>query len=136
MEEKYLPIGTICKLKGGTNPLMIIGFCMKKSMDDDEINDYAGCPYPTGVISSEINFLFNHNQIEEIIHKGYENDLEKEFKKQLKEHIEKLGIKSVGEKQENNINQQTNVQAEIINRLPNGPMLNDLKSRFEQDNTN
>lgn len=88
MKEKYLPIGTVCRLQGGVKPLMIIGFCVPNPNDKDMVMDYNGCLYPEGVISSDMNFLFNHNDIEEIIYDGLVNDAEREFKVRLKELME------------------------------------------------
>ena len=82
MEEKYLPIGTVCRLKGATKALMIEGFCVRKQ-EDDKVYDYLGCIYPHGRVDSNANFLFDHSQIEEILHKGLVNEQELDFKKAL-----------------------------------------------------
>lgn len=108
MEGKYLPIGSVCRLKGSDYPLMIIGFCVKKTVDDIEMHDYAGCPYPTGIISSEINFLFDHKQIEEILFRGFENEKEIEFKKQLDERMAKMGSLNTNELITQNIYENVN----------------------------
>ena len=85
MEEKYLPIGTIVKLKDATAEayLMITGFCVNKEEDETVIYDYLGCMYPQGMIDQNANFLFNHDNIEKILFKGFVNDYEIEFKKEL-----------------------------------------------------
>ena len=52
---------------------MITGFA---SIDEDEPNkiyDYMGCPYPEGVLASEGVALFDHSQIQEVVHIGFEN---------------------------------------------------------------
>lgn len=87
MKEKYLPIGTICRLEGGVKPLMIVGFCVPNPNNQEEIMDYNGCLYPEGVISSDMNFLFNHEQIEEILYDGFVNDEERAFKLKLNEFM-------------------------------------------------
>ena len=87
MEEKFLPIGTVCRLKNATKYLMITGFCVKKA-EEDKVYDYLGCMYPQGVVSTELNFMFNHEQIEEIAHKGLVNDLEYKFKQELASVLE------------------------------------------------
>lgn len=86
MNEKYLPIGTVCRLKDGEKELMIIGFCVSEK-DEDKMYDYLGCLYPEGHIGNDINFLFDHEQIEEILYTGLINDKEKEFKTKLREYI-------------------------------------------------
>lgn len=85
MEEKYLPIGTVVRLKDGRKNLMIIGFMASANETNGEMRDYMGALYPEGVLSTDMTFLFNHNQIEEIVFKGLANDEETAFKKRLVE---------------------------------------------------
>ena len=81
--EKYIPIGSVVILKGGSKRVMVIGFCC---MDEQKrIFDYAGCLYPEGVLSSDKTLLFDHNQIERIYCLGYSDVEEKEFKAKLNE---------------------------------------------------
>ena len=70
MQEKFLPIGTVVMLKGGTKRLMVTGFCMYDKNNTQKMYDYCGCLYPEGMISSDQTALFDHDQI---------------FKEQLKE---------------------------------------------------
>lgn len=93
IEQKYLPIGTVCVLKGASKKLMITGFCIKSSEEDEKIYDYLGCLYPEGVISSETNLLFDHEQIENVFYMGYSDDEEKSFKKKLDELIKNDNLK-------------------------------------------
>ncbi len=95
--DKYLPIGTVVMLKGGTKRLMISGFCaMENEPTENEktkIWDYSGCLYPEGFLSSNQCCLFDHEQIEEIFHLGLsaeEDEEEKDFKKQLKKAVKNL----------------------------------------------
>ena len=84
--EKYLPIGSVVLLKNAKKRIMITGFCIKsKESDLDKAFDYIGCLYPEGIIDSEKNLLFDHNQIETIYAIGYSDDEEREFKKKLQE---------------------------------------------------
>ena len=87
MKEKYLPIGTVCLLKGGTKKVMITGFCIDPDGDDNQMYDYSGCIYPEGFLSSTQICLFNHEQIVEVSHMGLIDDEEKEFKEKLKDFI-------------------------------------------------
>lgn len=73
MEEKYLPIGTVVLLKGGTKKVMINGYCAVAEDNKNKIYDYRGCPFPEGVIESNGVALFDHSQINEIIHMGFKN---------------------------------------------------------------
>lgn len=86
MEEigkKYLPIGTVVMLKGGTKRVMITGFCPIANNEKDKIWDYSGCMYPEGFLSSKQTCLFNHEQIEKIYHMGLVDDEEDKFKENL-----------------------------------------------------
>ena len=85
--EKFLPIGTVVMLNGGAKRVMITGFCTIASDDNSTMYDYCGCLYPEGVVSSDKNLLFNHNQIAKIYALGYSDDEEKQFKVKLKEDI-------------------------------------------------
>lgn len=84
--EKFLPIGTVLMLKGGSKRIMITGFCAVEDKDKETMWDYSGCMYPEGFLSSNQTCLFNHDQIEKIYHLGLEDDEEeKKFKKRLEE---------------------------------------------------
>ena len=90
IEDKYLPIGTVVMLKGGTKRVMITGFCSMEEKNNDKMYDYNGCMYPEGIISSDKTLLFNHDQIEKIYFKGFVDDEETKFKEQLNNVIKQL----------------------------------------------
>ena len=88
--KKFLPIGTVVMLKGGTKRVMITGFCAIAGRDRSKMWDYSGCMYPEGFMSSTQTCLFNHDQIENIYHMGLADDEEeKKFKKNLDDLIKK-----------------------------------------------
>ena len=97
--EKYLPIGTVVLLKGGTKKVMITGFCSITESDKNKTYDYSGCLYPEGFLSSNQTLLFDHSQIDKIYFVGYQNEEEKELKEKLKKVIEKMddNIEVIGE---------------------------------------
>lgn len=74
IEAKYLPIGTVVLLKGGTRKVMITGFCAVTDAKKNKVFDYRGCPFPEGVLESSGVALFDHDQIQEICHMGFKND--------------------------------------------------------------
>lgn len=88
--DKYLPIGTVVVLKNATKRLMITGFCSVVESEPNKTYDYAGCLYPEGVIASDENFLFSHEQIDKIYFLGFSDDNEKKFKEAMKATIEKI----------------------------------------------
>ena len=91
MEENFLPIGSVVKLKGGQKRLMITGFLQVEQEENKKnVWDYCGCLYPEGMITSENNYVFNHSQIEDIYFTGLIDEEEEEFKKRLKEAVKEL----------------------------------------------
>ena len=90
--EKFLPIGTVVMLKGGSKRVMITGFLTYDGEDSTKMYDYNGCMYPEGVLSSTTTLLFNHDQIEKVFYMGLIDDEEKEFKNKLREAINKENL--------------------------------------------
>lgn len=88
--EKYLPLGTVVLLEGGTKRVMITGFATASSDDPDLIYDYAGCMYPQGFITSNQTVLFDHDQIQKIYHFGLIDPEWVEFQDNLKKFLESL----------------------------------------------
>lgn len=85
--KKYLPIGTVVRLKGAKKRMFITGFCVTGNSDKTKVWDYCGYLYPEGNIRSDFVCLFDHAQIEKIYYLGYENEEEKNFKRELKEFL-------------------------------------------------
>ena len=74
----FLAIGSIVLLKNGNKKLMIYGR-FQIDVTDGEIYDYVGCLYPEGNISVEYSFLFNNEDVDEIIFEGYRDVEEEEY---------------------------------------------------------
>ena len=87
MNEKFLPIGSVVLLKDGLKKLMVVGFCPESLDSSNAKTDYLGCLYPEGIFSQDLNFMFNHDQIAEVCFKGFENEEELNFKKNLNDLI-------------------------------------------------
>ena len=100
MEDKFLPIGTVVTLKGGTRKLMIMSYCVMpegKGYDKngevdvkDKMFDYGACFYPEGMLTSDQMFAFNHEQIDKINFKGYETEEQKAISEVLKGGLEEM----------------------------------------------
>jgi len=77
--NELLPIGSIVRLKEGTKKLMIFG--VKQTSPDDKglQSDYIGVLYPEGNMGVQFQYLFNHDTIEEIYFRGFENSERDEF---------------------------------------------------------
>lgn len=89
MKEKFLPIGTVVLLNGGTKRLMITGYCSATQEASDTVYDYVACLFPEGNLAGEDVALFNHSQIQSISHMGLVDDefnnINKEIKRLLAE---------------------------------------------------
>lgn len=85
--KKYLPIGSVVLLKGATKAIMITGYCVKDLENESEVYDYCACLYPEGVISSNETGLFNHSDIEKVLHMGYMDRDSLMFKDYIKKVI-------------------------------------------------
>ena len=80
--EKYLPIGTVVMLKGGSKSVMIYGRRQSRVGEKVE-HDYLACLFPEGNINENFMYLFNHEDIAEVLHYGLNNDEEKQYNKNL-----------------------------------------------------
>ncbi len=90
MEEKYLPVGTVCMLKGGKKAVMVVGYGIQPKEEPNVIYDYLGALYPEGIVTMEQNMVFNHENIESILFKGYESDEQKSFNQKIVEVINEM----------------------------------------------
>lgn len=70
--KELLPIGSVVLLSGASKKLVIIGILQVKP-DENRIYDYLGVPYPEGYIGETNNFLFDHEDVNDVIFKGYTN---------------------------------------------------------------
>jgi hypothetical protein len=82
--KEYLPIGTVVILKDGEKSIMIYG---RKQIhaETNVAYDYVACLYPEGNLNEEYTYLFNHDQIKDVLFTGYVNEDETEFLKVLNE---------------------------------------------------
>lgn len=94
MEEKYskyLPIGSVVLMKGATKRVMVTGFLIKaKTGENNQTYDYIGCIYPEGVLDTEKNLMFNHEDIEKIFAIGFVDEEETKFKEKLVAEYNKI----------------------------------------------
>ncbi|MED0959806.1 DUF4176 domain-containing protein [Bacillus paramycoides] len=83
MNSQLFPIGSIIILKEGTKKLMIFG--RKQQVETDEVRkfDYMGCPYPEGYLNPDFTYLFNHDDIQEVVSTGYEDQEERTFQENV-----------------------------------------------------
>ena len=73
MIKELLPIGSVILLKGASKKLVIMGIIQQEEGGDGKLYDYMGVPYPEGFLGKGANFLFNHDDINDVIFRGYES---------------------------------------------------------------
>lgn len=78
--EQLLPLGTIIYLHQSREKIMIISRGAIYGDDEEEYFDYLGCIYPTG-IDKEHTIFFNHDNVDQVIFKGYYDESEERFAK-------------------------------------------------------
>lgn len=89
--KKYLPIGSIVLLKNASKKIMVTGYFTVDPKNPQKVWEYCGYPFPEGVISMDILFMFDHSQIRELCHIGYEDDEEeKKYQKYLIDFNDKI----------------------------------------------
>ncbi len=89
MFKELLPIGSVVLLRGGVKKIMITGMSVAKEDEPDEFFDYIGVLYPEGFIGAESNFLFNQQDINDIVFRGYDNPERQDFLDYLEENYQK-----------------------------------------------
>ena len=87
--KELLPIGSIVLLKDGEKRLMIDGVMQSNEGGNGEEDDYFGVLYPEGHIGDQFQYLFNHEDIDKIIFRGYEDEERDSFIKKLTAFYEK-----------------------------------------------
>ena len=75
--KEYLPIGSVVLLKNGESKVMIYG--IKQTTSGNDEYDYIGVLYPEGNLGDEYTFLFNHQSIDKVFFRGYEDEEREAF---------------------------------------------------------
>lgn len=76
--KDLLPIGTVVLLKDGEKRLMINGIMQTDSATGKNY-DYMGILYPEGHIGEGFQYLFDHDDINEVVFRGFEDVERNEF---------------------------------------------------------
>ncbi len=76
--KSLIPAGSIVLLKNAVKRLMVIGVLQQKHSETADgipaVYDYIGVPYPEGYIGADSAFLFNHEDIKDIVFTGFEDE--------------------------------------------------------------
>lgn len=76
--QELLPIGSIVRLRDASKKLMIFGICQSEQGSEKDY-DYIGVLYPEGNMSADMQFMFQHSDIEQVIFTGYVDDEREQF---------------------------------------------------------
>ncbi len=76
--RELLPIGSVVILRDAQKKAMIYGI---KQVDGDSETeyDYLGVVYPEGNLGEGSQFFFNHDMIDQVFFRGYEDEERGEF---------------------------------------------------------
>lgn len=77
---KYMPIGSVLKVKNKIGLYMIVGY---KYKNNDIEFDYLAAKYPGGITNNAKIDVFNHEDIEKIHHVGMVDGIQREYKNSL-----------------------------------------------------
>lgn len=88
--KQLLPIGSIVLLEGGSKRLMVYGV-KQTDNSDNQTYDYIGVVYPEGNMGEGTQFLFNHEDIADIIFRGFEDSERDDFIDKLYNYFKEKG---------------------------------------------
>ncbi|MBE5942193.1 MAG: DUF4176 domain-containing protein [Lachnospiraceae bacterium] len=80
--KELLPIGSIIWLRDAQKPLMIFGI-RQTNLDNNVEYDYIGVLYPEGNMGVSSQFMFNHDDIEKVVFRGFEDASREDFIERL-----------------------------------------------------
>ncbi len=78
-----LPIGSVVLLKNGQKRVMIFGVKQLDNPENGTEFDYIGVPYPEGNMGIDFQYLFNHENIEQVFFVGYTDEEREKFINEL-----------------------------------------------------
>ena len=85
--RELLPIGSVVILKEASKKAMIFGVKQINKATDIE-HDYLAVVYPEGNMGDGTQFFFDHDAIEEVFFRGYEDEEREEFVNRLAEYYD------------------------------------------------
>lgn len=89
MVKDYLPIGSIVKMKGSKQKVMVTGLQSIRATEPNRVYDYIGVIYPMGYLSNAYQVLFDNEEIEETVFVGYSDELRDRYIELLSEASER-----------------------------------------------
>lgn len=87
--RELLPIGSVVLLKEGKKKVMIFGIKQTEKTTGVE-HDYIGVVYPEGNLGDGLQFFFEHENIETIFHRGFEDEERGSFIEKLADYYDQI----------------------------------------------
>ena len=90
--EKYLPLGSVVTIKSMSEKVVIISRGMVLPVENNQyFVDYGACLYPYGLVNDRVVY-FNHEDIDEVLHLGYQDVQNDEMINLIKEQESVLNL--------------------------------------------
>ncbi len=86
--REYLPIGSVVLLKNARKKLVIIGIKQIVQGEEEKKFDYMGLLYPEGYLTQELTYMFNHEDITDVIFRGYHNPEREQYLENVEKYLE------------------------------------------------
>lgn len=83
--KELLPVGSVVLLKEGMKRLMITGIMQTELEGEQKEYHYIGVLYPEGYMGDQFQYLFNHEDIDQIFFRGFEDEERSSFLDKLSE---------------------------------------------------
>lgn len=80
--RELLPIGSVVLLKEGKKKAMVFGIKQTDKASGKEY-DYIGVVYPEGNLGEQLQFFFQHENIDQVFFRGYEDEERNSFIEKL-----------------------------------------------------
>jgi len=91
-DMELLPIGSVVLLKEAknSNKRMLIYGVKQLNEEDEKTYDYLACLYPEGNLAEGNNFLFNHEDIENVDFEGFSDLESQQFREKLDKPLDNI----------------------------------------------
>ena len=86
--RELLPIGSVVLLSGAKKKAMVYGVKQTDKGTGTEY-DYLGVVYPEGNLGDGTQFFFNHDKIDRVFFRGYEDEERTDFIAKLADYYDK-----------------------------------------------
>lgn len=89
MDNRFVPLGTICSVNGNNKKVMIVGYLYNDFKNGLKTYDYLGIPFPEGFMLPNRLITFNKSDIINIEFMGYQDEEYEKFNNLLNTSLNK-----------------------------------------------